>query len=309
MTSLLRMRTSSKTSAPQLHNIRTSAATHKQVDTSNAAESSQSGLYDAEQVKLSVGQNYFLTKGRKNHAFYMPDDSLQPQSNFNSIAVYGRSNLCACLACRTKTIEASKTKQELRAETIMIVNEASTFGKQQHTIKNQFQPEFTHTTNLSATQNRHGNHHELIPARKQARLSTAARNFNLQPPLTRATTQKVAYNNIYQQNVKFQPHFISNQDVDIHTKQSAMATVNRQHRFDCLFFVDKNIDFQHRCFPGWYYRCNPFQESLGSLTSSIDSVDSDTNRIVTSRQSGKTCVTSSQLQVIDNSDSYNFVYH
>ena len=58
--------------------------------------------------------------------------------------------------------------------------------------------------------NKHGNHHELIPFRKQAGLSTSSQKFNLQPRLTRATTtQKVAYDNIYQQNVKFQPRFNS----------------------------------------------------------------------------------------------------
>ena len=316
MTSLLKMRRSSKNTVQQPQ-IRKRASEvnykekHELFKTNVNTEFHQSSFYNDDQFKSLERGNEMLLVNRKNHQFYQLGESFQPQRNFKSIAIYGGINHCTCLACTEKSLELSKQEQYRSANKIKITNGAFVFGQQ--ITNNEFHGEPTHMTGLSATQNKHGNHHELILAKKQAHLSTTAQNFNLRLTLNRERTHKapVAYtNSFYQQNVKFQPNFNPARVVNNQNKTMGIASVTQQPLFNRLPIIEKKIHSHFRCFPNHNHShlLSVFQGSLGSLTSSIDSVESGPNDIVTSNQFDRTFVTSqrSRFQMMNNADFYNF---
>ena len=148
-----------------------------------------------------------------------------------------------------------------------------------------------HTDGLSALQNKHGNRHLIIPQ---------AGGYFPAEPVTKATqiASRVASNNGFnQQNVKFQPRFGSFNFVD---GQTQLASVNQHYK---LNQAKKNTDSRFRYFPS---KAN-FEESLGSLTSSVDSFESDASEVVTSRKFAGPFITSQQPRMINNAGYYNFV--
>lgn len=294
-TSLLRARRSNKTSNQQQ---KMSVAARKQAASNKMQLTSgfhNSNFYAGEQLMISTKGNEALFVERKGK-HYKTGNLLQPRRDeiisFDSAVVYGGTSRCACLACRRKCLEICQQQQQQRAEQIRMTNEAWIF-RQQQMMKHQLQ--HSSTNGLLVSQNKHQVNH-CEPVMKRAR--TAVQNFQL--PSSLRTAVACDYN-FHQQSVKFHPQNISAQ---ANVKETGgQIIVNQNHN------RLKNIHNWY--FPNYQHphlvAFDPFsalKRSHGSLTSSVGS---DTSDIVTSQQLGNTCVTSQQLQMINDADFYNFV--
>ena len=307
-TGLLKMVSSKKTITQQMKT--TSVAACKPIQNITKLQTNAgfpvSG-YAGEQFMISTRANEALFAKMKHRQYKQTlqrKEIINPDRNLQ-----GGMRRCACLVCRRKFFELSKEQQRRKAVQMRMTNEAG-FLRQQQMMKYQFQQ--AHVC-LPATQNK-GNHCE--PDRKRARLSTAEQNFQLQQPLSASATkvQTALVNNFHQQSVKFQPNYISYQQIDNLKKQTNWPIVNMQQNYAQLPNVENNVDFHNRYFPVNQQKhhltaLNPylaFQETHGSLTSSVVS---DTSDVDTSQQFENALVTSQQVQMINNADCYNFVYH
>ena len=257
----------------------------------------ESDFYDNN--KFIIANEAYLIKN--NHHHYKRA-GLQPRRNVVyelDSAIY--DNASHCTECLNKSLEISQHRQEQRSKQIRMANKACISRQQKHALIYQFQKKFAHI-DYTTTQRNRDNYVKQIPARKHARLSDSTDNFQQPIPLITTEFKKAASydNNFHQQIVKLQQQSNSVHQVDKFTTRQ--YTVNQQYMLS-----QKNTNFHDY----YNHHFDPFstnQDPRGSLTSSVESVGSDTSEITTSQYFGNTFLLSQQLQINNNANVYNVVH-
>ena len=274
-TSLLRMR--------KCYQQNIAAENVKEKQNEQNANNFCGNVYDQQLMRLKSNS---FTAQKSERQFCQPKKLYQVQrNNFDPAEAY--YNPCACYTCTRNLLNASRQSQQQQNEHhIGNTNKGQIYEQQRQAMWSS-----KHTDGLSAWQNKHSNHHLIIPQ---------AGGYFPAEPVTKATqiSSRVASNNSFnQQNVKFQPRFGSFNFVD---GQTQLASISQHYK---LNHAEKNTDSRYRCFPS---KAN-FEESLGSLTSSVDSFESDASEVVTSWNFVRPFITSQQTQMINNAGYCNFV--
>lgn len=300
-TSLLMTRKNNKNSIQQ-HKMKTATTVkkHEANKIPMIAGFAESNFNDNEQFTVSTRGNEALFAVKKNFRHKQADEPYQLHKikliSRESTKIYGGTHCCTCLACKRKSMIISQQKRK-KQEQIRTVNNDWIF-RQQQMINYQLQGKSTRK-NVPVSQNKLNNYYKLIHANKRAYLSTATQNIQLPIPPTTVKQSASFNNNFSQQNFEYKPHLIAAQKVG-----------------NCSF--EKNIDFHNHYFPSYHQHnhltalnyFSAFQGSNGSLTSSVESVDGDTNNMMTSpQQFGNTLVTSQNHQMMKNSDFYSFFHY
>ena len=119
--------------------------------------------------------------------------------------------------------------------------------------------------------------------------------------------------NFYQQKVDFNPKYVSNRHGNVYTTQPNWSDVN-ENQSDVLNL--NKIDFHNQyvsCydqnkFNKVFDQFSTFQQPSGSMTTSIESICSDTNNLMTSQPFDQSFMTSQQFQMSNNVNYCNYVY-
>ena len=220
-------------------------------------------------------------------------------------AIQNSVNHRGCIICRTKYLNIlHRNQQKQMKNRFQISNESLIYQNQQ---MNNFNQQQKHTTILSTRKTEpeisHYNQNNM-----QARL------VNFKPSTAVVNSPAVCNDTFYQQKVKFYLKHVSKQHVDTHTMQTNWQNANQN-------YVQKsntkyNIGHYNPYCPNYYNENNfvifdpylNFQGPTDSLTSSIESVESKMNDLITSQNVDKSLVTSHQFQTINDSDFYNFIH-
>ena len=147
---------------------------------------------------------------------------------------------------------------------------------------------------------------------KQANQS-AASNFKEFLKTQIVEARVVSGGNFYQQNVDFNPKFVSNRQINDYTTQPNWSDVN-ESQSDVLYL--NKIDFQNRylsCYDQIKFyevfdQVSTLQQASGSMTTSIESTGSDTNIVMTSQHLYQSYMTSQQFQMNNDLNYCNYVY-
>ena len=140
-----------------------------------------------------------------------------------------------------------------------------------------------------------------------------AENFKVFLKTQRVEARVVSDRNFYQQNVDFNPNHVSNQQVNDYTTQPNWSDVNEnQNNVQNL----NKIDFHNRyvsCydqnkFYEVYDRISTLQQDSCSMTTSVETIGSDTNNLMTSQHFDQSFMTSQQFQMSNNVNYCNYVY-
>ena len=259
------------------------------------------GSYAGEKFMVSTSGNEALFAVNKNVQHKQTDDPVRPRQNkrisFESATVYSEINCCACLVCKRKSMIMSQRQQRWKAEQIRISNEDWNF-RQQQVVNYQTQRK-SKCRNLPVAINNYNDYYELIPSGKRARLSNATQNFQL--PISSTTAAAKAPvdsdNNFHQKNMKLQSRRSSTQQIGNNSFEKTFNSPNR-------YFY-----YHHNHLAG-FNSFSAFQESHSSLTSLIQSIDSDTSTFVRSPQHfDNTLLTSKNLQMIKISDVHSYLHY
>ena len=129
----------------------------------------------------------------------------------------------------------------------------------------------------------------------------------------RVKARAVSNGNFYQQNADFNPKFVSNQQVYDYTTQLNWSDVNGNQNnvpnLNKIDFHNQYVSFydQNKSYEV-FDRISTFQQGSGSMTTSIESIGSDTNNVMTSQHFDQSFMMSHRFQMSNNVNYCNYVY-
>ena len=168
--------------------------------------------------------------------------------------------------------------------------------------------------------------HRRISQEQHKKIKASRFNFNMKEDyLSTADTFKVSLKiqgvnaravdgNFYQQSDNFNQKYISNQQRNFSTLQPNWSIVDYNQSYIPNLKNDINFDIQYMpCYDqkqtfAFFDKLSTFQQASGSMTSSIESIYSDTNNVMTSLKFDESFMTSGQFQLSNNLNYCNYVY-
>ena len=123
----------------------------------------------------------------------------------------------------------------------------------------------------------------------------------------------VSGGNFFQQNVDFNPKYFSNQQNNVYTTQQNWLAVNENQsnvlNLNKIDFHNQYVScYDQNKFNKVFDQFSTFQQPSGSMTTSIESICSDTNNLMTSQPFDQSFMTSQQFQMSNNVNYCNYVY-
>ena len=221
----------------------------------------------------------FFYSNEQNHK-HVSQQIVNLDANVNQIDI----NHCACLLCMEKSFEIFK--QRKIEKKMYIPNKSLMFKNQQTSEYGQKQPQTT------------------ILLKRNTELKISHYNLNsMQALLVNLKPSTTVCDNFYYQNIKVNSSYISKHHVDTYTMQTEWLNVT-QHYVQQSNAKNKT-DFNNPFFQNSYHKNSfasleqylTFQGSTSSIPSSIESVGSDTNDLMTSQK----------FQMLHESGCYNLV--
>ena len=148
---------------------------------------------------------------------------------------------------------------------------------------------------------------------KQAKLTTAD-NFKVFLKTQGVEQRAVCERKFNQQNLFYKHYFVANQNACGSTSQSSWSDFDQKQ--SNIPKLNDNFHFKNKYVPCYdqkqtfqfFDKFSTFQQASDSMTSSTESIDSDTNDVMTSQKFEDYSMTSQQFQMSNNLNFWNFVY-